>query len=1612
MARVNKKLALVVSVAAVVTAGVIGVVVIQKQRNDPTRHVRNGDAAMAAGDYKKAADYYGRAIGKRPSSAELHEKYLGAVTKVVPESSAEANERYRQYLGSLMKRAQILRDEGMWRRVFAEFRQQPELTEDVGSWKGLSDEFDRSMLGTLAPDDKLQPLARLYRSYARSRSLSSLAPEEVDELTTDLSGLITIFEAPADVVNESAAAASIAAARTENLDLAYAALLRIRMAQATTLQNAGQKRQAADAWTAFDALLAKATAAVSDGPEVKEIQFARMTARRAANDPAVTAEALNALGDDIARSALASDDGPRVFRAAKALTPAAGPQNPDRSTQLLTAFIEKHPDAIIERHALATFLLNTNPEKAREQSRAIIEMPRLPVSQASEIQEQLRVVAAQRLLDVEFGRWAEAKPEDRPAAITRLEQAREELYSFAKGLPDDSMMVRADAKIAFAKGNFSEATMKFNELFKRGALVNAELYMLAAAAAEQQNMFGLALQHISSAVDLSPGNTSILERRAILEARAGRLQEADRTLAQLLERDPNSERLKQLRADLQQQIRSAGGIDENSPLVPVLKKAQVLFDKNDLPGTLALLRPLIAEHPDDPQLLFVLARVEAAAGNDAEALKYVEHGLQVAPNDVNLRAILPYVKSNDPIERARAIAEQTYPEGRDRTVFTYVRVAMSADVARLSIEQLKGKNDAEAKRLEDLLPKYAAAEADLRQKALAADPNHPAIQDLDFGRAVTRKDYAAAEQIIAQVEAAKRDAALAYLLRARLAIAQAKYVDAVAVLQQAIQRNVDSGDIYAMLGATQDQTGDSAAALKSYGEAYKREPTRADRAKSYVGALVKSGDRQQALVVLRDARRVAPNDVELREYWLSLENEIGDRAAALAERQRLYRLTPTELRNSLALAQLLAEGSPDRGDVIGETGKVKYNEPQWRALDAATQQRELERVRDDWREQSDKIFGELLRANPNNVELALVRASSYRRQGKIAEAEAVLKKTIDAAGDKATPEMWIALGVNRFEAGDRAGATAAFTEAVNRQDDTKRGADAAVGSYYFQRGQWELATKHLQRVAEKNDSRDLSLQIVEALTKSGKFDDAKAILARVASQGNRDVGVMQLEALLALAQGDALLAKKENAAAIKSYDEALAALKAARDKAPNNPVIPVQQASAYQRQFEASSDRAKLSQAIEAVDQALALRADYLQASLLKSELLIRSADIKGAIAELERFVKAAPSQIDGRRRLVDVLVATQNRSRAREVVRDGITLAPNEPLWYAYLGEIEALNGQFDAAVAAYEQADRVKPSFENLRRSVSLRLQKKDPSWDEVIKKLRDRQDDVRSSPYLQSATAAALYASGDKKRGLDGMRDSYRFAKRLMAQADAGGAEAEALRVNPAAELDGWYANLALIFPAERSADAEKFVNETAEGKLELADLRWLAESWLRKGPDGASRGIELAEKALTVDPEALRKSPAVVARLNDRIGIARFQAGDCKGALVAFARAKDAMPNEPSYLNNFAYACGECGESLPEGIAAAERATQMDSSHADYYDTLGFLLYLAGDKTKAADALNTALRIEPSASANFHLAQVFIDQGRKEDARNCLRAAGDLKPDEALQKKINALIDKLR
>ncbi|WP_017327901.1 lipopolysaccharide assembly protein LapB [Synechococcus sp. PCC 7336] len=144
--------------------------------------------------------------------------------------------------------------------------------------------------------------------------------------------------------------------------------------------------------------------------------------------------------------------------------------------------------------------------------------------------------------------------------------------------------------------------------------------------------------------------------------------------------------------------------------------------------------------------------------------------------------------------------------------------------------------------------------------------------------------------------------------------------EAIAPLQQWMALQPDRTGLALQLGQLQFQTGDRAAAVKTFQALYDRHPERSDILENLIGAQVASGDTDAAIAFLEQQLQKSGDRSETTELNLSLllakTYLNGDRRpAALALYDRLLADNPADFRPALEKAIALSSGPKDAIDL-------------------------------------------------------------------------------------------------------------------------------------------------------------------------------------------------------------------------------------------------------------------------------------------------------------------------------------------------------------------------------------------------------------------------------------------------------------------------------------------------------------------------------------------------------------------------------------------------------------------------------------------------------------------------------------------------------------------------
>jgi tetratricopeptide (TPR) repeat protein len=535
-------------------AGIVGGLWVLQIRGDTTRNITAGDAlvvrAQAATDsgdfdggqalYEQALKQYGRAVTKEPEELSHLRKLETVLASLRPTTQDRATE-----LDAM--RVEILRHEVRYRR------QDPEVHMNLvrellgparqfnqsGAWRQLADAADDMYESLKLSDPQQAKRALLYRGMGRMRAmgLAGLGPissgtetvEEIGAAEADLQNYVDAFEKD---------------------DLGWATLAESQLAIARQLRTDGQTASVGSA----DETLSKALEKVPDGPEVARVEAIRRAlpcfeARRAVarlrravarlnlerdHDELTLAQAEADLRDaeeDLADAeaklktaahrmeelAAASDDPLMITEVTEIIRTADVRDGLPRSVDLMRAFVEAHPDELYQRLQFAQLCYLARDHdpvylsEAREAAEVVIAAEPVPVSTLSKIRIPLRIRAAGLIIDIEYRRML-AEEADKPEHLKRMVAAKERLETFVAEPEKDVTYVKAEGKIADARGDSRTAAAKFERALELATTADFETLWYAARSQEQIGNYGLACERLELAHRLRPTNIVVLTR--------------------------------------------------------------------------------------------------------------------------------------------------------------------------------------------------------------------------------------------------------------------------------------------------------------------------------------------------------------------------------------------------------------------------------------------------------------------------------------------------------------------------------------------------------------------------------------------------------------------------------------------------------------------------------------------------------------------------------------------------------------------------------------------------------------------------------------------------------------------------------------------------------------------------------------------------------------------------------------------------------------------------------------------------------------------------------------------------------------------------------------------
>ncbi|MCC7145195.1 MAG: tetratricopeptide repeat protein [Phycisphaeraceae bacterium] len=1211
--RVNTRFVTILVVCLIIAAAVVGAALfLQKGAAD---QIAKAQVLLEQGDTKNALDQYDSALRKEPNNYEWIMAYVAAMESLRTTDAYDARTTIGRMSGWLNQAMNVRPQETEPFRKLAELRLQ--LAKDfrsIDDWNGLYQLADQRLQKNLDVD-----LARRYRGIAQSARIQAidLPQQERQQAIDDL--LATLEKDPGDVetamrlaqvhlfqarqLERSGGRAEEIKEQRDQAKVVTAALIKIRSDDPQTLVNHArvliQVRENQEAL----AMLNEAQTLLQSDMRSPELVLS-------------VAELLPMVDSEIVEVVVEGETLrlARGYQTATALLQKANAQWPDNlSVQMAIGRLLQVQGKLVE--AADAYL------KVRESNAPAAPLPALWA-------EQVKATASIQYANMMLTR----------AGISQEAQIQQELLAKAEPVVKELTERSADnasikvlrGKIAFIKGQLTEALRLLDEASTQMGDTDPEVLMFAASIAEKLNQVGDAARRVAKVVELNP--TLVTQRRylANLYLRAGENDLCQQQVSILLQQDPGDAEVLRLQAALfarkkqfDKAIRIFQAMDpENNPRAKL-----AIANLHEQAGQTDQARQLALEAFDKDPKNFTALQMLRRLIDDPDTIRQLIAKAQEAGMPADMAKLMT-AQVGGPEEMAKAI-DELMAAGKEENPFEW-------HWTRFRLFQQQGKEDQARVEL--------AAAAKLK-------PDNGQIIYEQFQFALQDKDFVAAQKLADSAAALNLDAAQGQFFLGQLYLMQENVPGAIEVLRKALAVRKVYSDGWQLLGRAYQTEGNLDAAIDAYQQALAQRPNNVAALRGLASVFASKGQKDESLRTLRKAAEYSPDDLDLRSLAISYEERYGSPQRAFDERKALAAEEPQYYENRRALALLMA--------------RMSQIQPALETIDAVIAEEGPTR---------------------QNVSAAAVTRAMV---GQVIAGRDLLVKYVQGLGDKASPLDWVVLARYLLQMNDLEQALAAYQKALTLEDPQTRPVSRELASQLFTRQRYREASQLYEKLYTQNpEDRQIGLQYIEAQIRSGMLDQAQALLDKFTGKFGHDVKTLMLQGAIAQTQSNEALLRGDLQGSVAKKNEALTAFNRAVEMAPRTA------SAYYRRAALLYTDPDKDAQVIADLNQAMSLDPDLTAARELVANIYIARNEMSDAQRELNNLIDRQPDNVNARDALAKVYLAQRRFTELGEIIKDSANRFPTDPRWPQWQAEMARAQGQTDLALQSLRVAFELAPS------------------------------------------------------------------------------------------------------------------------------------------------------------------------------------------------------------------------------------------------------------------------------------------------------------------------------
>ncbi len=585
---------------------------------------------------------------------------------------------------------------------------------------------------------------------------------------------------------------------------------------------------------------------------------------------------------------------------------------------------------------------------------------------------------------------------------------------------------------------------------------------------------------------------------------------------------------------------------------------------------------------------------------------------------------------------------------------------------------------------------------------------------------------------------------------------------------------------------------------------------------------------------------------------------------------------------------------------------------------------------------------EALKVNPKSSPAFVNLGAVRMRSGEAKEAEAAFRKAIEL--EPASVDAKLALA-NFLWAVERAPEAEATLKEALAKEPQHLLANRMLAVLYVATKRPNEAEQPLKAVADVSKTPASRLQLADYYAGVGRNKEAANLLTPLSSDPATFADAHARLAALDYAEGrlaeahkrlDGVLAKIPTHAPVlvmktqwltteNKLDEALDRGKAAVAADPESATAHFALATVHDR-------RSEVADAVKAYNEVLRLNPRAVAAQVELSRLSLISGDKTGAVRYAESARQAEPSSAEARVALARSLIAAGNFSRAEAELGVLLKAVPNAAVVHAVNGTLQASRNNPAAARTSFERALELSPGFlEALGGLTYLDLQAKNPAG--AIVRLDAEVARQPTSAPLLALLARAHSAAGDEARAEQALR--------------------RAVSVDP--RFTTGYNMLAQLYIKQRRLD---------EARIEFEGL--------------------------------VQRNPSAVGA-RTMVGMLLEAQGKHDEARKSYEATVNAGHSAPVAANNLAFIYAEQGTNLDVALQLATSAKQRLPEDPNVDDTIGWIYYKKDLPSLAVGPLEDSVRKGPGvAEFHYHLGMTYAKLGDKAKAREALERAMKLDP----------------